>query len=453
MPVETFANLLASNIGSLAFLLNPTPEFETFRVQPSAPPVEAEVPGDHLFGEWGRLRHKWSDHGFEFTVQYTGEVAGNVSGGVKRGTVYNGLLNVASDVNLEKAAGWKGGSFHAAMLFPHGRSLTDHYVNDLFVTSNLDASDNVHLFELWLEQGLFDGKFSVRAGVMAVDQEFAFTEQGVLFGASEFGWFPIAGINVTAPVYPQGAPGVRVKWQPSEFTYAQAAVVDGNVNPLDSAGRETNPHGVEFRFDEGALVLAEAGHKWKLHAKPGTLKVGGWYHTATHADVRLDNFGRSLADPLSSGLPRSHAGNWGLYLAAEQNLWKKKPADKASTRAVGIFGRLGYAPPDRNTLDLYAEGGVTSTGLIPSRDDDLCGLGVAYGKLSRDLRALGRDQNTFSGTSVPLPDHELVLELEYKIKAYRGCSVQPGLQYIVHPGGSAAVDDALVLSLRTVFDF
>jgi hypothetical protein len=47
-------------------------------------------------------------------------------------------------------------------------------------------------------------------------------------------------------VYPQGAPGVRLKWQPSEASYFQFAVVtDGDVNPTDAAGHETNPHGVE----------------------------------------------------------------------------------------------------------------------------------------------------------------------------------------------------------------
>lgn len=434
-----------SSIACVAFLLNAAPFAK------SGEPDPAEAPAEHLFGEWGGLRPRMSAHGFDFTVQYIGEVAGNVSGGAKRGTVYNGLLNVAGDVDLEKAAGWKGATFHAGMLFPHGRSLTNHYVNDFFVESNLDASDNVHLFELWIEQTFADGMFSVRLGQMAVDQEFAFTEQGALFSNSAFGWHPTGGSH--APVYPQGAPGVRVKWSPSKQSYLQAIVVDGDVNPTDARGRETNPHGTNFRLDEGALIIAELGRNWEYRDKPGAAKFGGWYHTARHEDMRRDNRGRSLADPLSSGTARTHGGDWGIYLAAEQILWKESPAEKDSAQRLGVFGRLGYSAPDRNTLGFYAEGGVTSTGLIPGRDDDVCGVGIAFGKVSGELRALGREQNKFDATNDPLPDHELVFDAEYQWKLCRGCSVQPGLQYIVHAGGSGAVPDPLIVSFRTVFDF
>lgn len=450
MPMDIATNSAAA-LGSLALLLNPPAEPPATGIAPAP----ASEPATTLLGDWGGLRSKASDQGFEFTVQYIAEGAGNVSGGVDQGAVYNGLLNLAADVDFEKLAGWNGAIFHAAMLYPHGRSLTEHYVNDLFTLSNLDASDDVHLFELWLEQSLFDGKFSARVGQMAVDQEFAFTEQGALFANAAFGWFPIAGNNVTAPVYPQGAPGVRLKWQPTEQSFLQFAVTDGDVNPTDAAGNETNPHGVEFRFDEGAFLIGEAGYQWTFaeETKPGMVKFGGWYHTEDSASMRWDDTGLSLADPLTSGNPATLGGNWGIYVAAEQVLWKEDPADQESAQGLGIFGRAGYAPADRNTLGLYLEGGVTRTGLLPGRDDDVCGLGVAYGRLSQEVRGLGSDANFYNGTTDPLPDYELVIEAEYQIQIRPGLAVQPGVQYIIHPGGSAAIDDALVFSLRAVLDF
>lgn len=451
MPVEIITNSVSA-FGSLALLLHPTPEPPPFEARSNATP---EVVAETLFGDWGGVRSNVSEQGVDFTVQYIGEVAGNVAGGMRQGVVYNGLVNLASDVDLDKLAGWRGGAFHAAMLYPHGKSLTEKYVNDLFTLSNLDASDDVHLFELWLEQNLFDGKLSVRLGQMAVDQEFAYTDQGALFANAAFGWFPIGGNNVVAPVYPQGAPGVRLRWQPTEQTFLQFAITDGDVNPTDAAGNETNPHGVKVRFDEGAFFIGEAGYNWALadDTKPGMVKIGGWYHTADTARMRWDDTGLSLADPLSSGNPATRGGNWGIYLAAEQVLWKENSTAKESAEGLGIFGRAGYAPADRNTLGLYLEGGVTRTGLLPGRDADVCGVGIAYGQLSRALRELGADANFFNATSTPLPDYELVLEAEYQIQISPGCAVQPGLQYISHPGGSRAIDDALVLSLRTIIEF
>jgi porin len=449
MPATLITNS-ASALGSLALLLNPPPEPQLAEVRSAAAP---EAVSETLLGDWGGGRLTWSDHGFDFTAQYIAELAGNVSGGTRKGTVYNGLLNLAGDVDLEKLAGWNGGLFHVALLYPHGKSLSDKYVNDLFVLSNLDASDDVHLFELWLEQNFADDKFSVRLGQMAVDQEFAFTEQGALFNNSAFGWFPIVG--ATAPVYPQGAPGVRLKWQASEASYFQFAVVDGDVNPTDAAGHETNPHGVEFRFAEGAFLIAETGYNWALtdDTKPGAVKLGGWYHTADATHVRLDDTGLSLADPLSSGTPASLSDNWGIYLGAEQVLWKENPDDSESRQGLGIFGRCGYAPSDRNTLGLYLEGGVTRTGLLPGRDADVCGVGIAYGQLSHSLRDLGADGNFFNATSAPLPDYELVIEAEYQLNCGAGCVIQPGIQYILHPGGSHAIANALVLNLRTILEF
>lgn len=451
MPVAILTNAVASSVGSLALLLNPTPEYRPPGTITNATPEAAA--SETLLGDWGGLRTRWSDRGFNVTVQYIAEVAGNVTGGVDQGAVYNGLLNLAGDVDFDKLAGWRGAKFHAAMLYPHGKSLTDKYVNDLFVLSNLDASDDVHLFELWLEQNLADGIFSVRLGQIALDQEFVYTEQGALFNNSAFGWFPIVG--ATAPVYPQGAPGVRIKWQAREQIYFQVAVVDGDVNPTDAAGNETNPHGVKFRFDEGALIFAETGFNWALahDTKPGSLKLGGWYHTADTASVRFDDTGLSLADPLTSGNPATLGDNWGLYLGAEQVLWKEASEDKASAQGVGVFGRLGYAPADRNLLGFYAEAGVTRTGLVPGRDDDVCGVALAYGQIGQDSRGLVTDDNFFNAAGAVVPDYEMVIECEYQWNVRPGFVIQPGMQYIVHPGGSSAIENAFVLSLRTVFDF
>ncbi|MCE9609345.1 MAG: carbohydrate porin [Chthoniobacter sp.] len=447
-----FYHLLTVSVLGLATFVS-----EPARAQAPAkavrPPEPAgEEPAEYLLGDWGGLRTRWSDRGFDFSVQYVAEVIGNASGGIKRGAIYDGLLTVTGDLNLEKAFGWKGGSFHAGMLFPHGRSLTENYVGDLFVLSNLDASDNVHLFELWLEQSWVAGKFSIRAGQIAVDQEFGFTEQGGLFGSSAFGWFPIAGNNIAAPIYPQGAPGVRLKLQTCEHSYFQVAVADGDVNPDDGAGGESNPHGVKVRFDEGALIIGELGATWERNGRPGSLKLGGWYHTADHPDVRWASNGRSLADPSCSGQPRTHDGNWGIYLAGEQIIWKDTTKGADNPAQVGLFSRLGFAPPDRNTLDFYAEGGVTGTGLIAGRPDDVCGIGVAFGKIG-DLRGLGWDHNRFINCHDPVPDYELAIEADYRWKLCPGCTIQPSIQYILHPGGSHGVDDALILGLRTSFDF
>ena len=52
------------------------------------------------------------DLGYNFHVNYAGEVLGNPTGGVKQGATYEGLLEMAVDGDLDKIAGLSGASFH-----------------------------------------------------------------------------------------------------------------------------------------------------------------------------------------------------------------------------------------------------------------------------------------------------------------------------------------------------
>lgn len=443
MPAIISTNQMALSASALTLLLHP--------VEP-AHHVDETVSSEHasnsenLLGDWGGLRSRASDKGLDLTVQYLGETMGNVSGGIDTGWVYRGLMNFGVGVDFEKAFGWKGARFQSLALQPHGRSLTDNFSGDALRASNIDADNHLHLYELWLQQEIFGGQASLRAGQLAMDQEFASTERGALFINSAFGWLPV--FDSAAPVYPQGAPGVRVYWAPTEPTYWQVAVVDGDINP-----HGTNPNGVKVQFDEGALVLSEFGYKWAVNNNPGTVKLGCWYHTASHEDVRWDNNGLSLASADSSGVPRSHDGNWGGYLVAEQSLWRENPDDKEDAQGCGMFTRVGYEPANRNFLTFYAEAGITSTGLIPGRKDDICGLGFAYGKISRELAGLARDDNALNAAGRALPDQEIVLEADYQFAIRAGLIIQPGVQYILHPGGSSELDNSFIVSLRAVLDF
>src|ERR1051325_11209863 len=53
----------------------------------------------------GLLPNPLERWGIKFAATYIGEVLGNPSGGFKQGSVYEGRLNLAIDVDLEKLAG------------------------------------------------------------------------------------------------------------------------------------------------------------------------------------------------------------------------------------------------------------------------------------------------------------------------------------------------------------
>ena len=53
----------------------------------------------------------------------------------------------------------------------------------------------------------------------------------------------------------------------------------------------------------------------------GTYKIGFWYNSESFDDLQFDNTGLSLANPLSTGIPLEHHGNYSLYGVVDQKVW------------------------------------------------------------------------------------------------------------------------------------
>ena len=251
-------------------------------------------------------------------------------------------------------------------------------------------------------------------------------------------------------------------------------------------GTAYNDQGVRFPIsgNQGLLSIYEFGFLLNkgedAKGLPGAYRVGGFFDTDTFADRRFDDQGRALNDPRSTGVPRSHDGDGGVYAVAEQVVYRPsgaagnphEDAGQTASAPVGsaedsplaggsgpsgpevlVFGRAGLTPQDRNLVDFYVEAGLDYRGLIPGRGRDLLGIGINYVEPSGDVRGAAQDANRFHGTHQALPDFEGVLEVTYEINLTPWLQVQPDLQYIVHPGGSPRYGNALVLGARTVVTF
>jgi len=418
------------------------------------PTTSAAPASEHLIPDWRGYRARWSDHGFDYSVTYIGEVLGNVSGGLKPGVIYEGLLKVQLDFDTEKLGGWKSGAFHVSALYPHGEGLSQHYLGDLFTLSNIDADDSLRLFEFWYEQQIVPGRLSLRLGQLGADEEFASTESGAAFINGTVGWPAVIAANAHTPAYPVGTPGARLAINLGQGWALQTAVYNGDPCAEDSASKALNAHGVSWSFRD-AFFIAELKRAWNHQETetglPGQAKFGGWYHTGEFDHQRLDDTARSLGDPASTGHPLQIQGDWGLYLTAEQQLWRKSAAGSKSKQGLGLFTRLGASPGDRNPLAYYAEGGVTYTGLVPGREEDVCGVAVVHGHMSQDARRLAEECNRRSATADPLPDYEMVVEATYRVAVRPGLKIQPVAACVIHPGGAPG-HNALVIGLRTSLD-
>ncbi len=421
---------------------------------------------DTLTGDWGGLRKELADQGVVFTMTYTGEVWGNVKGGIKQGATYDGQLLPQVDVDLDKLMGWKGASFRASMLQGHGPALSVGWVGNLLGASSIVAvPPATRLYNLWLQQNLFDDLLSVRVGVMNIDAEFFTSVTASLLMNTTFGWPGWLGVDLPGggPAYPLSDPGVRIRLNPGPAgVYAQAAVFSGD--PTGHGGENTGlglPVGTTLAITGGALIIAEAGYAINqdkgAEGLPLAYKLGGWYHTGTRfQDQQFASNGVSLASPQSNGMPLNHTGDWGVYAIADGVLYRVKDGI-----SIAGFLRVGAGTPnERNLVSFYSDAGLTFQGLIPGRDNDIAGLGVGFARIGNNARGLDQDTRFFSGDpSFPIRSQEVVMELTYQAQVTPWLSVQPDVQYIFNPSGGvlnpngATRRDALVLGLRSALSF
>jgi len=408
------------------------------------------------------------DLGYNLRLDYFADALGNPTGGVRQGAVYEGILYMVLDADLAKIAGLDGLSFRVNAYQIHGGRLSASNIFNLATVDSIEARPTTRLFELWVEQKFGDLAL-LRIGQLAADNQFAVSEFGnSLYINSTFGWPKIfaADLPSTGPNYPLATPGVRLKVTPIDQLALLVGLYDGDPAGAGFTGLEEikDPAGLNFRLQDPPLLMAEAQYLYNqdktAQGLAGTIKLGGWHHFGKFDDEHFDVDGKSLADPSSNGLARTHSGDYGVYGVIDQMLWRL-PGDDPK-KGVGAFAGASWSPSDRNLINLYAEAGVNFMGLWDKRPDDKFGLAAFFLQLSPNLRELDLEKAFFAKTAFPLRDYELVVELTYQAQIVAGWTVQPDFQYIFHPGGGVIdplnpfvgrIPDAAVFALRATINF
>ncbi|MCR6735084.1 MAG: carbohydrate porin [Afipia sp.] len=406
-----------------------------------------------------------ADGGVQFNATYIAEVFGNASGGMRRGSIYTGRLDLGADADLEKIVGWTGAKFHANMYQIHGQGLSRDYVGNLMLVSGVEALPATRLYELWIEQSLFDGRLLVKVGQQASDVEFIDSKYDDIFTNSALGWPGITGINLLSggPSPPLAVPGVRIKAQLSDSITAYAAIFDGDAAPPGPDDPQIkNRNGLLFRVNDPPWIIGQLKYGFQLGESklPGTITGGAWKHLGEFNDQRYAVGGLAQADPTTSGEPQKLRGNQGIFGVYEQMLARAAPG---SDKGIGFFVRTSVSPSDRNLISFYLDGGFQFGGFNEARPNDRFGIAMTYARISDATRAADRDVQAFTGAPFPVRDFEVVFEMTYLAEIQAGWTVPPVFQYVFHPGGgipdpndptqTRRIKDAAVFGLRSTFSY
>ncbi|MGH6739662.1 MAG: carbohydrate porin, partial [Bradyrhizobium sp.] len=138
-------------------------------------------------GDANGARKKLAERGITYYFIYTNDVLSNLSGGNRRGTIDQGKLDDQLTIDLEKLAGLKDLTFYTNVfqIYNTGRIRRD-YVGGINTIAAIEATPTVRLSELWLEQKFLGGNASLRAGQLAADSEFFYSDLSAMFLQSDW---------------------------------------------------------------------------------------------------------------------------------------------------------------------------------------------------------------------------------------------------------------------------
>jgi porin len=319
----------------------------------------------------------------------------------------------------------------------------DRLVGDVQGVSNFFATAALRLEEAWLQQNLFANRLSLLVGRYDLNSEFYRLQSAAVFINSSFGIGPdLAQSGVEGPsIFPHTSVGSRIAFEPGPNTVWRLAVLDGV--PVDRPGHSMKI----FAPGDGLLLVGELallsrpnrgvpmrGQRFQIGRGPNRpyaakVAIGGWYHTSRFPD---------LVDTSSNGAPVPHRGSFGAYILGDKTLWTQS---QKSPRSLSAFAQFGVGDARVNQIGGYMSGGLALTAPFTSRSQDVLGLAVAA---ARNGSHFERAQ---SAIGIPGAG-ESALELTYLTQLSSWLSIQPDLQYVIHPGGTRPLRNAVVPGLK-----
>jgi hypothetical protein len=417
-----------------------------------------------LSGDWGGLRTNLARHGFFLDLYSTSAYQDVTSGGLKTGGAFIQNTQLSMNMDTGRAGLWSGGVFHITLESRNGSSSPQDtftvgstvpqysglaFPGPFFVHSVLPT-------EYFLFQSLTP-KFSVILGKVNVlthaDQTVFGNTYKYDFANLNFNKNPMAlnFYNTTSWA------GIGV-WTPSKWLTTAAGVFDPNSEANNFATKafdRVNIYGITiFSYKIGHMPGQTWGQaNWTNKPKIDLISPFGPLSPSEIPQA----VGVLLGTPSTQALPINYKskswvtiGNFSQFLSVKDRpeAVAEKLGSGQSLRGIGLFGRIGYAPEDTNTITRDVSVGLFAYGLSDHRPNDSFGLGTYHNGISRPLK-----DNFKQLTAAPANvKNENGLEVFYDFAIIPAIRLIPSYQHIWNPMAAGVANNehrADVFLLRT----
>jgi len=391
----------------------------------------------NLLSDSDSWRTQLNDAGWQPFASWTGELWDNLGGGIRPGMTDDMLLTGGTEADLEKLAGWKGGTLRVSFNYIQSTH-PDHNTGAFNEPTNIDASNQIRLYNFYLRQKLFDDQLTLKIGQIGADDDFAQCAATALFINPGVNMQPIlvnqvlANGNPSIPHFPLDAPGLFARIDPKGCpVYTQAAIY------LSDAGSDvSNNHGWGWHPGHGLVYAAETGWNYHWAQKPGTLAAGAYYN-----DGQFTNWNTGAGQH----------GIFGFYGFLNQALCQTSDPGGGDPRPIltgFLFGGMA-GPDDLVEPDCDCGCGLDWCGPLPGRPKDVAGVALLYTGFSS---AFTRSAFNANGPGVTTAG-ETNVEFTYQVNFTPWLSVQPDFQLVFNPANAGNRATALVVGARAAVTF
>ncbi|ANF82406.1 porin [Acinetobacter sp. NCu2D-2] len=397
--------------------------------------------GKYLFGDWNGKRTELADQGIKFEANVLADTTYLAEGGRDEGQdpLTSSQLWLGTQLDMGKLAGWNDVTVRAVMTARQGQSTTVRDLQDssapqlanvqgTFGRGNQDS----RLTELSIEKNFKEQGISVKAGRLGLGMDFnvmACDFASTAFCAAQMGkWQGTIWMNTPVAQW-----GGRVKYQATPELAAQVGVYE--FNP-DNGNAKAEGQGWSLDTDnaDGVSIPVELiwTPKQAVNGLPGSYRIGGMYNTADDVKNQKD---------IATGQPEDRT--FGGWIAVEQQL------TSTGSGLQGLHSFANFTWHDRVTtkVDNSQQVGVKYIGLVDSHPNDI--LGLAVNRVHVNDRFIASQETKEKPNFAYNASAEYNVELNYSYNATSWLMLRPNVQYVINPGSTNNVDNALVLGLTS----
>ncbi|WP_329742002.1 carbohydrate porin [Dyella sp. A6] len=372
----------------------------------------------------------------------------NLSGGQRSGLT--GLWNLYGSLRYKAVSGPAAGHLSAfAQVLASRGGFPSSYTGDAQGTSNIEAPHLTRVYEAWVQYNGRHSRWSVLLGRYDLNSEFDRLQTASLFLDSSFGVEPAFSQSGGGgpSIFPRPRMALRVALKLAHGVVWRSAVVQGGV-PLD---RSLPPAAERARFGDALFVTELAllrrgpvedpkagdpvddmiGRQARLPPYSGKLALGAWRYARRQICLEPSIAARACTAS-------------GAYLLLDDPLLQRIGT---AGRQLAAFAQLSVASGAADRFHRYVGVGLSLTPLFDAGADDALGLAVATVWNGRPyLRAQ-------HALAQPVSSDERIYELTYQRSIGAHLTVQPDLQYVVHPDTRSDVPDALALQFEVQLSY